>query len=194
MIQHRANVSVATQESLLLSRRQLFGWGLGATAVGLIPRLSHAAIPKTGSRVLRLYNEHTGEAVKATYWENGHYDRAALKSINFILRDHHNDEVIDIDLHLLDLLTELHRRSGSSQPFQVVCGYRSPQTNAILAAENGGVARNSLHMEGKAIDIRVADRTPRQIRDCAKSLHLGGVGYYPQAAYVHVDTGAVRYW
>jgi uncharacterized protein YcbK (DUF882 family) len=151
-------------------------------------------MPTSGSRVLGFYNEHTGEAVKATYWENGQYDAGVLKDINFILRDHHNDEVTSIDVHLLDLLTELHRRSGSTQAFQVVCGYRSPQTNAILASEGGGVARNSLHVEGKAIDIRVADRSPRQVRDCAKSLRLGGVGYYPRAAFVHVDSGPIRYW
>ncbi|HVJ34635.1 MAG TPA: DUF882 domain-containing protein [Terriglobia bacterium] len=160
----------------------------------LMPRFAEAAMPTAGSRTLRLCNEHTGEAVNATYWENGQYDTGALKDINFILRDHHNDEVTTIDTHLLDLLSNLHRRSGSKQPFQVVCGYRSPQTNAILASERSGAASNSLHVVGQAIDIRLADRTPRQIRDCAKSLRLGGVGYYPRAAFVHVDTGSVRYW
>lgn len=194
MTQHHADSPAATASGKLLTRRTLFGLGLGATAVTLMPRFAQASMPTTGSRLLGLYNEHTGEAVKATYWENGHYDPAALKDINFILRDHHNDEVTSIDVRLLDLLSELHRRSGSKQAFQIVCGYRSPQTNALLAAEGDGVARNSLHMEGKAIDIRVADRTPRQVRDCAKSLRLGGVGYYPRAAFVHVDTGAIRYW
>jgi uncharacterized protein YcbK (DUF882 family) len=159
-----------------------------------MPSFAEASMPVKGSRTLGLCNEHTGEKFKAVYWENGQYDAGALKDINFILRDHHNDEVTTIDVHLLDLLTELHRRSGSKQAFQIVCGYRSPQTNALLAAEGEGVAHNSLHMNGQAIDIRVGDRTPRQIRDCAKSLRLGGVGYYPHAAFVHVDTGAIRYW
>jgi uncharacterized protein YcbK (DUF882 family) len=194
MTQQHAGSPFVGGDSKLLTRRKLFGLGLGATAVTLMPSLAEASMPNKGSRILGLYNEHTGEAVKATYWENGQYDGAALKDINFILRDHHNDEVTSIDVHLLDLLTELHRRSGSKQAFQIVCGYRSPQTNAFLAAEGEGVARNSLHMDGKAIDIRVADRAPRQIRDCAKSLRLGGVGYYPHAAFVHVDTGAIRYW
>jgi len=200
MRQYLAGASTAlpvigdTTTDTLLTRRKLLGFGLGATALTMMPGLAQAALPTSGARVLGLYNEHTGEAVKATYWENGKYDPAALKDINFILRDHHNDEVIDIDVHLLDLLTELHRRSGSSQAYQVVCGYRSPQTNAILASEGGGVARNSLHVEGKAIDIRVADRTPRQMRDAAKTLHLGGVGYYPRAHFVHIDTGPIRYW
>jgi uncharacterized protein YcbK (DUF882 family) len=194
MTQHHAGSFDAIQNGTLLTRRRLFSLGLGAAAVTLSPRLSWASMPTSGSRTIGLYNEHTGEAVKATYWENGHYDPAALKDINFLLRDHHNDEVTSIDVHLIDLLTELHRRSNSTQAFQVVCGYRSPQTNAILASEGGGVARNSLHVEGKAIDIRVADRSPRQMRDCAKSLRLGGVGYYPRAAFVHVDTGPIRYW
>ena len=196
MTQHHAGPTDVTHLEGLLSRRRLFSLGLGAAAaaVALSPRLASASLPTGGNRVLGFYNEHTGEAVKATYWENGQYDPAALKDINFILRDHHNDEVTSIDVHLLDLLTELHRRSGSKQAFQVVCGYRSPQTNAILASEGGGVARNSLHVSGKAIDIRVADRSPRQIRDCAKLLRLGGVGYYPRAAFVHVDSGPIRYW
>jgi uncharacterized protein YcbK (DUF882 family) len=196
MTQINAGSTDVTTSGTLLTRRKLFGLGLGAAATTAFfrPSLALASMPTSGSRVLGLYNEHTGEAVKATYWENGQYDPAALKDINFILRDHHNDEVTSIDVHLLDLLTELHRRSGSTKAFQVVCGYRSPQTNAILASEGGGVARNSLHVEGKAIDIRVADRSPRQVRDCAKSLRLGGVGYYPRAAFVHVDSGPIRYW
>jgi uncharacterized protein YcbK (DUF882 family) len=194
MTQHHAGSSLAIAGNKLLTRRKLFGLGLGATAVTLMPRFAEASMPVKGNRTLGLYNEHTGESFKAVYWENGEYDAGALKDINFILRDHHNDEVTSIDVHLLDLLTELHRRSGSKQAFQIVCGYRSPQTNALLAAEGEGVAHNSLHMDGKAIDIRVGDRSPRQVRDCAKSLHLGGVGYYPHAAFVHVDTGAVRYW
>ncbi|HVJ41490.1 MAG TPA: DUF882 domain-containing protein [Dongiaceae bacterium] len=177
-----------------MTRRRLLGLGLGAASMTLLPRFAEAAMPTAGSRALHLCNEHTGEAVNATYWENGRYDAVALKDINFILRDHHNDEVTTIDVQLLDLLSTLHRRSGSKQAFQVVCGYRSPQTNAILVSESRGVASNSLHVVGKAIDIRLADRTPRQIRDCAKSLRLGGVGYYPRAAFVHVDTGSVRYW
>jgi uncharacterized protein YcbK (DUF882 family) len=177
-----------------MTRRKMLGLGLGAAAMTLVPGLAEAAMPAAGSRTLQLCNEHTGEAVNATYWENGQYDPRALKEIDFILRDHHNDEVIGVDTHLLDLLNKLHRQVGSKQPFQVVCGYRSPQTNAILASENGSVAANSFHTVGRAIDIRLADRTPRQVRDAAKSLHLGGVGYYPRAHFVHVDTGSVRYW
>lgn len=172
----------------------MLGLGLGAAAANLLPGFTQAAVLAAGSRNLQLCNEHTGEAVNVTYWENGHYDPRALKEINFILRDHHNDEVTDIDPRLLDLLSNLHRRVGSKQPFQVVCGYRSPQTNALLVSEHGGVASNSLHMVGKAIDIRLADRNPRQVRDAAKSLRLGGVGYYARPAFVHVDTGSVRYW
>jgi uncharacterized protein YcbK (DUF882 family) len=182
-----------------LSRRRLLGLGMAAGAAGLLssailPGSAYAALPATGNRTLGFYNTHTGEQLKATYWSNGRYDRGALKDINYILRDHRNNEVMRIDVKLLDLLTDLHRRSGSTKAFQIVCGYRSPQTNAMLAKMSSGVAKNSLHMQGKAIDIRLADVSVRDLRDTALGMKQGGVGYYPRSAFVHVDTGNVRHW
>jgi uncharacterized protein YcbK (DUF882 family) len=182
-----------------LSRRRLLGLGIAAGATGLLsgmalPQSAYAALPVTGNRTLGFYNTHTGEQLKATYWSNGRYDRGALKDINYILRDHRNNEVMRIDVKLLDLLTDLHRRSGSTKAFQIVCGYRSPQTNAMLAKASSGVAKNSLHMQGKAIDIRLADVSVRDLRDTALGMKQGGVGYYPRSAFVHVDTGKVRHW
>ncbi|MET1029185.1 MAG: DUF882 domain-containing protein [Dongiaceae bacterium] len=178
----------------IMSRRNLLGLGLAATALTLVPQFAEAALPNSGNRTLAFYNTHTGEALKATYWANGRYDKGALKDINFILRDHRNNEVMRIDPHLLDLLTELHRRTASRKPIEIVCGYRSPATNAMLVTMSSGVARNSLHMQGKAIDIRVADVSTRELRDAAMSMQMGGVGYYPRSDFVHVDTGKVRHW
>jgi len=194
MTRHEIDYPQPLHAPHIVTRRRLLGFGLAATAVGLMPQFAEAALPNSGNRTLAFYNTHTGETLKATYWANGHYDKGAMKDINFILRDHRNNEVIEIDPHLLDLLTELHRRTGSRKPFEIVCGYRSPATNAMLAAMSSGVARNSLHMQGKAIDIRVADLSTKALRNAAMALQAGGVGYYPRSDFVHVDTGKVRHW
>jgi uncharacterized protein YcbK (DUF882 family) len=99
-----------------------------------------------------------------------------------------------MDVKLLDLLTELHRQTGSKQPFQIISGYRSPKTNASLAAESNGVAKHSMHLEGRAIDIRLADVNLRDLRNTAVAMKRGGVGIYPSSNFVHVDTGRVRTW
>jgi len=194
MTRHEIDYPQPLHAPHIVTRRRLLGFGLAATAVGLMPQFAEAALPNSGNRTLAFYNTHTGETLKATYWANGRYDKGAMKDINFILRDHRNNEVIEIDPHLLDLLTELHRRTGSRKPFEIVCGYRSPATNAMLAAMSSGVARNSLHMQGKAIDIRVADLSTKALRNTAMALQAGGVGYYPRSDFVHVDTGKVRHW
>jgi uncharacterized protein YcbK (DUF882 family) len=177
-----------------LGRRSLLRAGLAAAATGLLPGAAFANLPPAGERTLALFNTHTNETLKATYWRGNAADRGALKEIDFILRDFRSGDVHPIDLNLLDLLTELHRRTGSRQPFQVISGYRSPKTNAALAAESNGVATHSLHLEGKAIDIRLADVDLRKLHDTAVAMKRGGVGIYLQSNFVHVDTGRVRYW
>jgi uncharacterized protein YcbK (DUF882 family) len=177
-----------------LGRRRLLGLGLAAAATGLAPARSWAALQPASDRSLSFFNTHTNETLTATYWRNGTVDRGALHDINFILRDFRAREVFPIDMKLLDLLSELHQRTGTRQPFQVISGYRSPRTNAMLAAESSGVATRSLHMDGKAIDIRLADVDLRKLHATAVAMKLGGVGMYPQSNFVHVDTGRVRYW
>jgi uncharacterized protein YcbK (DUF882 family) len=110
------------------------------------------------------------------------------------LRDFRSGDVAPIDRQLLDLLVELHRRSGSRKPFQIISGYRSPKTNAVLASASSGVAKHSMHMEAKAIDIRLSDVMLRDLRDTAIGMQAGGVGFYPRSDFVHVDTGRVRRW
>src|SRR6185437_3289416 len=131
---------------------------------------------------------------KTVYWEDGRYVPEAMRHINWLLRDFRADLVHPIDPHLLDLLADLHGRLQTREPFQVISGYRSPQTNAMLASLGDGVAQNSLHLDGKAIDIRVPGRHLRYVRAAALSLRRGGVGYYPHSDFVHVDTGRVRTW
>jgi uncharacterized protein YcbK (DUF882 family) len=178
----------------LLGRRRLLGMGLAAAAGSLVSRPSWAALPASADRSLAFYNTHTNEKLKATYWLDGSPDKGALHDINFILRDFRTGDVFPIDVKLLDLLTDLHRRASSKQPFQIISGYRSPKTNATLAAESNGVAKHSLHLEGKAIDIRLADVGLSKLHATAVAMKAGGVGMYPQSNFVHVDIGRVRYW
>lgn len=177
-----------------MGRRKLLGLGIGAASVGLLPVPAFAALPQPSERALAFYNTHTHETLRATYWRGGQADAGALKDINFILRDFRSGDVHPIDTKLLDLLSELHRRTDSRQPFQIISGYRSPKTNAMLAAESNGVATHSMHLEGKAIDIRVADVNLRKLYNTAVAMRVGGVGIYPGSDFVHVDTGRVRYW
>jgi uncharacterized protein YcbK (DUF882 family) len=180
----------------LLSRRRMLALGLGAAALTVASPLNGAlaALPQSGVRTLGLVNTHTNEKLTATYWRDGVYDKGALKDIDYALRDFRTGEVAAIDTNLLDLLVELHRRAGSRTPFHVISGYRSPKTNAMLASANGGVAKRSLHMDGKAIDIRLHDVALSDLRQAALDMKAGGVGYYKKSDFIHIDTGRVRQW
>ena len=180
----------------LISRRKLIKIGLAAAVPALIPGAAMAAIhliPKR-SRSLSLYNLHTGETLKTTYFADGEYIAGALAQVNFILRDWRENEVKPIDPGLLDLLAGIHRRLETKEPFQIISGYRTPRTNAMLHFRTEGVAVHSLHLDGKAIDLCVEGRSLKNVRRAAMSMLGGGVGYYPHTGFVHVDTGRIRFW
>lgn len=149
-----------------------------------------------GARSLTFDNLHTGERLAVDYWADGAYVPEALISINHMLRDFRTGDVHVIEPRLLDLLTVLRSRLETNSPLEVISGYRSPVTNASLRAEgeHSGVAVKSLHMQGMAIDIRVAGRSLDAVHKTALALQGGGVGYYPQSDFVHVDVGRVRTW
>jgi uncharacterized protein YcbK (DUF882 family) len=175
-------------------RRSFLRAGSAALIGGLAcPSFALADVGKD-VRSLAFNNIHTGERMAIAYWENGAYVADALTAINHLLRDYRNNEIHVIEPRLLDLLTLLHARLESGAPFEVISGYRSPATNAMLHAESHGVAAKSLHMQGMAIDIRLADRALDVLHATARDMRLGGVGYYPSADFVHVDVGRVRYW
>jgi len=177
-----------------ISRRTFLKGGLAAAAAAL-PAISLAAVPKPArERRLCFYHTHTGEHLAACYFREGSYRPQALSKINHLLRDHRSGEMISIDTKLLDLLHRLSNNLGIDEPFHVISGYRSPQTNAHLRRKSRGVAGRSLHMFGKAIDIRVPGLRTSVLRKAALKLKAGGVGYYPQSNFVHVDTGRVRFW
>lgn len=146
-------------------------------------------------RDLALYVEHTGEKLAFTYYENGQYLPDALSEVNLLLRDQHNDDVHSIDPTLLDQLYQLRGNLGiSRKPIHVLSAYRSPATNARLRRHSRGVASKSLHMSGRAIDIRIEGVRTRDIRNAALAMAQGGVGYYPHSNFVHMDTGSFRTW
>jgi uncharacterized protein YcbK (DUF882 family) len=160
-----------------------------------------APIPARGGdsdeeRRLSFYNTHTSESVDVVYWAKGHFVEAGRRAIDAILRDHRTGKVASMDHELLDLLFALRLRLGTSAPFHVISGYRSPETNEYLRSlgPNSGVAKKSLHLKAKAVDIRVPGCDLPRVRDAAVELGLGGVGYYPASDFVHVDVGRVRYW
>jgi len=162
----------------------------------LIPgvALADLRVPNPPERELKFYNLHTGESLNALYCDKGCYIDGAVKEINYILRDFRANEIKPIDPRLLDLLYTINRRLYTAEPFDIISGYRSPATNAMLAARSEGVARHSMHIEGKAADIRVPGRTLGQVWRAAIGLWSGGVGFYPRSDFVHVDVGRVRFW
>ena len=175
-----------------IDRRSFLCLGLGA--LYLAGTGSALARTKAQARTLALENIHTGEALRATYWESGRYLPDALGEIDCFLRDYRTDQAIAMDTRLLDLLHSLRSVVSSSRPYEVISAYRSPATNAALLEEGHDVAAHSFHTMGKAIDVRLPDRSSAAIRRAAMRLARGGVGYYPRSGFVHVDVGPVRHW
>ena len=145
-------------------------------------------------KALAFHNTHTGDQLNLTYFEQGNYIKDALQEINHLFRDYHNGTVHPIDPALLDQLYDLKLKLDVNKPFHIVSGYRSPATNADLRKHSDGVAKNSLHMQGRAIDIRIEGLDIRRIGNAARAMQRGGVGYYSRSNFVHLDTGNVRTW
>jgi uncharacterized protein YcbK (DUF882 family) len=162
----------------------------GAAFAGLPRRLGAAP----ASRTLSLLHTHTGERLEVAYFAGGGYVDDALAAVNHLLRDWRTEDVFPIEPGLLDLLHRLNAATAVDAPFQVISGYRSPATNAMLRTRSRGVAASSLHMKGMAIDIRVPGVPLRTVWRSALRLQGGGVGFYPASNFVHVDIGRVRRW
>ncbi len=153
------------------------------------------AKPKTPvERQLAFYNLHTGEKISTTYWAEGDYITQELENLNYLLRDYRTNETLAIDKNLFDLLYILQQQVDKSGEYHIISGYRSPKTNAKLRQNSKGVAKRSLHMQGKAIDVRLPGVQLKHLRQAALQLRAGGVGYYPKSNFVHIDTGRPRFW
>ncbi|MCS7083622.1 MAG: DUF882 domain-containing protein [Aquificaceae bacterium] len=173
-----------------MSRREALKYIATGVAGLLLPK---SLLANEGLRVIDLYSIHTGERLKTTYWVDGHYIKQALSDINYLLRDHRADEVHPIDVRLLDFLYAICCSFEASKVI-VISGYRTPATNAYLRRISSGVARESYHMYGRAIDFYIEGVELSQVRNLAIALGLGGVGYYPSSGFIHLDTGPFRTW
>jgi len=156
--------------------------------------LPSTTLAKGYEKSLNLYNIHTGEKLRTTYWANGEYIYDEIANLEYFLRDYHNDEVHKIDVNLIEYLHDVYNLLGRPGEIYVISGYRSPQTNYMLRLHNRGVAKHSYHVKGRAIDIRIPAVHLSTLRYAALSLHRGGVGYYPRSNFVHIDTGKPRAW
>lgn len=174
--------------------RRSFLKTLLASSATLSATSSWASVQRTQERAVSFRNLHTGESLSATYWAEGEYLAGELTAINQVLRDHRSGDVHAMDKKLMDLLFLLQQSVGVKGPYHVISGYRSPASNAKLHAKSNGVAKRSLHMQGKAIDIRLPGCDLKHLRSAALELKAGGVGYYAKSDFIHVDTGRVRRW
>jgi uncharacterized protein YcbK (DUF882 family) len=159
-----------------------------------LPVQAVVGLSNAPTRSISFYNTHTDETLEVCYFKKGCYQSHALRQIDHILRDHRTGDIHPIDHQLLDLLHIISVKSCTTEPFHIISGYRSPATNALLRRISKGVAQHSWHMHGKAIDIRLPDHDTRHLKQLAMKCRVGGVGYYPESDFVHLDTGEVRCW
>ena len=179
-----------------INRRGILGI-FAATAVAAAPVAANAfgVIRGAGNyRRIRMYSGRTGESIDTVYWVDGKYIRDALNEINIFMRDWRTGTAIGIDPRTMDIAAASHRLLQTNEPYMMLSGYRSPQTNAMLRERSAGVARNSLHMVGKAADLRLKSRSVAQIFNAASACRAGGVGKYSRSNFVHMDCGTLRHW
>ncbi len=179
-----------------ISRRGLLGV-FAATVAVAAPTYSNAFGLLRGAgdiRRVRMYSGRTGESLDTIYWIEGEYIKEALKEVSYFMRDWRTDTLKPIDARTVDIMAASHRLMDVSEPYMMLSGYRSPQTNAMLRSKSRGVARNSLHMQGQAADLRLKSRSVSQMAQAAEACASGGVGRYYRSNFVHMDCGSVRHW
>lgn len=182
-----------------MNRRSFLALGAATMGTMMVPALAQAAQFKTGvvesgTRRLAFRNAHTGESFSGVYRVGDKYLPDAFKQINMVMRDFRTDEVYPMDPRTIDILNAVQRMTGKSTPFEVISGFRSSKTNNMLRNTSTGVAKKSLHMEGRAVDLRMEDFDTARLRDLAINLGAGGVGYYSRSNFIHLDSGDVRDW
>ena len=179
-----------------MTRRSVLG-AFAATAVAAAPTFANAAGFLRGAgdiRRIKMYSGRTGERIDMIYWIEGNYIKDAVSELNYFMRDWRTDGVKSMDLRTVDIMAASHNLLDVSEPYMLLSGYRSPQTNAMLRSRSRGVAKNSLHMHGQAADLRLASRSVNQMARAAIACNGGGVGRYSGSNFVHMDCGQVRNW
>lgn len=166
---------------------------LGAASIAGLPA-TRAMASVTEDKTLRLYNIHTGEYLTTTFWADGQYQDGEIQALDLLLRDHRANQAMAMQRELYEKMYHLQELFNSREPLYVVSGYRAPATNQGLRQASDGVAENSLHMQGRAVDLRIPGVSHRDLHQAALAMRSGGVGYYPRSGYIHIDTGRVRSW
>lgn len=168
-----------------------------ATTVVAAPTFSNAFGLLRGAgdiRRLRMYSTRTGESIDTIYWIEGSYIPEAVREVSHFMRDWRNGKIMNIDTRTIDIMAASHNLLETRSPYMLLSGYRSPETNAMLRRRSSGVAKNSRHLRGQAADLRLSDRSVRQVARAAQSCQGGGVGSYSGSNFVHMDCGPVRHW
>ena len=179
-----------------LTRRALLG-AFAATTIVAAPTYSKAAGFLRGAgdiRRIRMYSGRTGESLDTIYWIEGEYIKDVIKELNYFMRDWRSDKTHSMDMRTVDIMAASHHLMDVSEPYMMLSGYRTPQTNAMLRARSRGVAKNSLHMKGMAADLRLKSRSVGQMARAAAACNAGGVGRYSRSNFVHMDCGTIRSW
>ncbi|WP_162912898.1 DUF882 domain-containing protein [Rhodospirillaceae bacterium SYSU D60014] len=205
MAQRRAAGRSARISNSSFGRRHVLAGSCAVLATALLPNAGSAATgSETGTSIeallglserrLVLYNPRTLENLDLVYWRDGHYDPIVLRAVNWFMRDIRAEAAKDIDCALLDLICSMHRATESDEPFTILSGYRSEQTNHQLIEMGVHAAENSFHIQGKAVDLRMSGFSTKGLRYLAAERQVGGIGYYPQDGFLHLDTGPIRFW
>ncbi len=189
------NIVLGNEDANLIERRDVLKMGLtGVLATTLPLGFAQDAHAKKNTWRVSFRNAHTGDSFNGVYRVGNKYMPEAFERMNYVLRDFRTGEVFPMDPRVIDILALVQQKSGQRKHVDILSGYRSPKTNARLRKNTNGVARNSFHMYGQALDMRIEGFSTRSLRNIATGLKAGGVGYYPKSSFVHIDTGAVRTW
>lgn len=176
------------------TRRKLLALGGVALGAAMLPTSAFATLSTPRPRILTLNNLNTGEFIKAEFFDGKGYIKDELTKLNYFFRDYRSNKIKIIDTSLFDQLFRLQGLLGTRKPVQLISGYRSTETNTALRSQSRGVAKNSYHTKGQAMDFHIEGISLSNIRKAALSMRAGGVGYYPRSNFVHIDTGPTRHW
>ena len=193
MLEHSDSILNANLNSI--DRRDILKLGLAGTLASVVPlTLSSEAHAARNTWRVAFRHAHTGESFNGVYRVGDRYLPEAFERLNYVLRDFRTGEVFPMDPRVLDIMAIIQRKANQREPVEVLSGYRSPKTNAGLRRNTSGVAKNSFHMYGQAIDMHIKGYRTSSLRNIAMDLRAGGVGYYPKSDFIHIDTGTIRSW